>query len=101
MPDVRDAAAALATVDDPEVGVDVVALGLVYGLDVTDGRVAVYLTLTTPACPMGRLLQREITEALRGRGFAEADVRLVWSPPWSPAMMDPDVRRTRFGAGSL
>lgn len=100
-PGVGDAVHALASVDDPEVGVDLVSLGLVYGIDVSEAGAYIDLTLTTPACPMGRLLCREAEAALRARGFATAEVRLVWSPLWSPSMMDSDVRRARFGARGL
>lgn len=94
----REAAEALSTVDDPEVGLDVVTLGLVYGLDVSpEGHVQATLTLTTPACPMGGMIRREVVEALRARGFSHADVEVVWSPPWSPAMVDLEARRALFG----
>ena len=94
----RDVVEALRGVDDPEVGLDVVALGLVYDLSVDDGAARVRLTMTTPACPMSHLIVREAASALGALpGVRGVDVALVWAPPWEPAMIDPEARRARFG----
>lgn len=76
---------ALREVIDPEVGLNVVDLGLVYGVDVSGGAVSVNLTMTTAACPLGEHLVRDAEARLRAiDGVGPVAVRLVWDPPWSP-----------------
>lgn len=86
---------ALKEVYDPEIGVNIVDLGLVYELDVKDGGVVdVTMTLTTPACPLGPYIESEVQSALVGNvpGVSDAKVNLVWSPPWDPSMMTEDAK---------
>jgi metal-sulfur cluster biosynthetic enzyme len=84
---------ALSEVIDPELGLDVVALGLVYGVDVDAGRVQVRVTMTTPACPLGEQIVRDAQERIAAcEGVAEAHVELVWEPPWSPSRMSPSAK---------
>lgn len=80
---------ALRQVLDPELHINIVDLGLVYSAEVSDGRVAVALTLTTPACPLGAQLVDGAESAVWREvpGVESVEVRLVWSPPWRPAMM--------------
>jgi metal-sulfur cluster biosynthetic enzyme len=90
--DVRDfARAALRGVVDPELGIDIVTLGLVYDIDVRDGTVLVDMTLTTPGCPVSEGLPsdaaRALDDALVPFGYT-AEVRIVWDPPWTPARLD-------------
>lgn len=89
---VRDA---LAAVLDPELGINIVDLGLVYGIEATAERIAVTMTMTTPACPLGELLAEEAARAIRSRvgPGPTIDVCLVWDPPWSPARMTAEARR--------
>lgn len=94
---------ALRGVDDPEVGMNVVDLGLVYRVEITPEQVRVEMSMTTPACPMGDLITRNARDAIGAilpKGM-DVDVQLVWDPPWSPAMMS-DSAREAFGwpAGS-
>lgn len=85
------ALAALRDVIDPEVGLNVVDLGLVYGLDVTGADVAVKLTMTTAACPLGEQLRAEAQERLRALpGVGAVTVDLVWEPAWSPDRLSPE-----------
>ena len=81
---------ALRGVYDPELYLDVVSLGLVYDVRAEDGTVVVEMTMTTPGCPASEVLpemaRTAITDALGGA--VEVDVRVVWDPPWSPAMID-------------
>lgn len=88
-----DVAEMLRYVIDPELGINIVDLGLVYGVRVKGGRVEVDLTMTTPACPLSSYITQQIEATLRPLPCVE-DVRveLVWSPRWSPAMMAPEVR---------
>ncbi|HET7776358.1 MAG TPA: metal-sulfur cluster assembly factor [Azospira sp.] len=88
--------AALKTVIDPEVGLNIVDLGLVYGIDVTDAGVVVRITMTSPACPMGDLVMDEAREALEPLvpPPLSLDLQLVWEPPWSPALMSPGAKGT-------
>jgi metal-sulfur cluster biosynthetic enzyme len=80
---------ALRTVNDPEVGMNVVDLGLVYGVDVADNRVHVRMTLTSAACPMGASMVEEAKDALARAlpASTEVEVELVWDPPWTPSLM--------------
>ena len=89
---------ALRSVDDPEVGMNIVDLGLVYRIDVAPERVRVELTMTTPACPMGDVVTdnaRKAVAAALPKDLA-VDVVLVWEPPWTPDRMSESARQT-FG----
>jgi len=84
---------ALKTVVDPELNVNVVDLGLVYSVQAEEDRVAVEMTLTSPACPMGPEILRNAVAALeKVEGVAKADVKLVMSPPWTPDRMSDEAR---------
>ena len=90
-----DILAALKTVIDPELGINIVDLGLVYHATRTANGIDIELTMTTPACPLGEMMSEEIKLVLRDR-FAEiTDVRvkIVWDPPWSPELMSEESRR--------
>ena len=91
---VRDATwEALGCVYDPELCLDVVSLGLVYDVRDEDGTIVVEMTLTTPGCPASESLPemaRAAVEAAVGSAASVA-LRVVWDPPWSPAMMHDDA----------
>ncbi len=92
--DERDVLAALRQVLDPELGINVVDLGLVYDVTIGPDRVDVALTMTSPACPLGDQLQRDAEEALRGAApGVDVRVRLVLDPPWHPALMSETAKR--------
>ncbi|HET9439736.1 MAG TPA: metal-sulfur cluster assembly factor [Longimicrobiales bacterium] len=80
---------ALREVIDPEVGLDIVTMGLVYDVEVDAGHAIITHTLTTPGCP----LERYITDAIRAVVYAQPGInqvttRLVWEPRWTPAVME-------------
>jgi metal-sulfur cluster biosynthetic enzyme len=85
----------LAGVIDPELGVNIVDLGLVYRLDVAADRVEVVLTMTSAACPLGAQLASEAEAAVRRHApeVRDVEVRLVLYPPWSPDLMSDAARR--------
>lgn len=76
----------LMTVYDPELGIDIINLGLVYGIDMdNEGNVLITMTLTSPGCPIGPMLEEMIRERLSELPFVkEAYVQLVWQPRWDP-----------------
>jgi metal-sulfur cluster biosynthetic enzyme len=84
---------ALKNVVDPEIGINVVDLGLVCNVDIEGSTVYIDMTLTSPGCPVGpqiiRGAQREVGAL---EGVEEVDVQLVWSPPWSPDMMSEEAK---------
>jgi metal-sulfur cluster biosynthetic enzyme len=95
---VRDA---LRKVVDPEVGIDIVELGLVYAIETTPGRVRVDMTMTTPSCPSGPQLRDEAAYSIKVAlpEAREIDVQLVWDPPWTPDRMSPAAKK-RLGWGN-
>lgn len=85
---------ALRGVFDPELGLDVVDLGLIYGVAVEGGAVRVDMTLTTRGCPLHEAMADWVREAVgRLDGVERVDVRLVWDPPWSPERLSEAARR--------
>jgi metal-sulfur cluster biosynthetic enzyme len=89
---------ALRGVEDPEAGMSIVDLGLVYGVQVQPGRVQVQMTMTSPACPAAPYLVDESVAAIRAIAPPGTDVQveLVWEPPWTPERMGAEAR-SRFG----
>lgn len=87
--------AALKTVLDPEVGVNVYDLGLIYGIEVAANRVTITMTMTSAACPMHNLLSqladKAVYEGLEGK--YEVEVNIVFEPAWTPDLMSEDARR--------
>ena len=83
----------LSTVEDPELGLDIVSLGLVYAIECEAGHAHVVYTLTSMGCPMGPMIEREIVEAVRWvEGVESVETELVFAPPWSPEKMSDDAR---------
>src|SRR3970282_1081937 len=89
---------ALRSVEDPEAGMSIVDLGLVYGITLEPCRVRVEMTMTSPACPVAPYLVDEAVAAIRALAPEGTDVQveLVWEPPWTPERMSAQAQ-SRFG----
>ncbi len=86
--------AALQTVYDPEIPVNIYELGLIYRLDIGErGDVAIEMSLTAPGCPVAGEMPGQVADAVAAvEGVGEVEVRLVWEPPWTPERMSEDAR---------
>jgi FeS assembly SUF system protein len=86
--------AALREIYDPEIPVNIYDLGLIYGVDISpDGHVMVTMTLTTPHCPVAESMPGEVELRVGAvPGVGDAEVNLVWDPPWDPAKMSDEAR---------
>lgn len=83
----------LRDVIDPELGVDIVSLGLVYDAEVVDGVARILMTTTTPACPLGAYLSDAVRRALLDLGHVtRVEVEVTHQPRWSPALMNDDAK---------
>ena len=93
-PDPDEIRHALRQVMDPEVGMNIVDLGLIYRIDCEPGKLYIEMTMTSPACPLADLILDNIDAALDPLLPPEVDIRveLVWDPPWTPAMMAGEAR---------
>ena len=90
----RDVVEALRRVYDPELGINIVDLGLVYGVEEEEGRVQVTMTLTTPGCPVGQSILDGVGYVLSSLpGVTDVAIRVVWDPPWNPGMIAQEIRR--------
>lgn len=84
---------ALKTVIDPELGIDIVSLGLIYDVRFENGEAEVDLTLTSPGCPLAPVIDKEVKEAVSGvEEVKNLRVELVWDPPWSKELISEEVR---------
>ena len=92
LPSHEELMAKLQTVNDPEINLSIVDLGLVYGVEMDDeGVVNVTMTLTSPGCPLGPVIRGEAYAKLKELpGVKDVDVQIVWSPPWDPRTMASD-----------
>jgi metal-sulfur cluster biosynthetic enzyme len=86
---------ALGTVNDPEIpGLSIVDLGLIYAVEVEGGKVAVRMTVTAPGCPMAQYMAQMAKKAIEEvDGVDEANVEVVFEPPWNPEMMSAEARK--------
>ncbi len=85
---------ALKSIYDPEIPVDIYELGLIYDVEISeDGDAIVTMTLTTPHCPVAESLPQEVELRVLGvPGIRDAEVKLVWDPPWDPSKMTDEAR---------
>lgn len=87
--------AALSQIDDPEMPINLVDLGLVYGVEVEEGRVRVRLTFTAMGCPATDMIMGDIRGRLLAEpGIEEVIIEVVWDPPWSSSRLSADGRQT-------
>jgi len=87
---------ALKVVIDPELGMNVVDLGLIYGVEIDEakGHVHVKMTLTTPGCPLYATINDQVHAAVKPLpGVNSVETELVWDPPWTPEMMSEEAKR--------
>jgi len=93
MPTKEDVVEALREVEDPELGMDIVELGLMYDVEVEGPKVKVIHSLTSMGCPAGPMIQESIHDAAaRVPGVDEVEVELTWEPPWTPDRMSDDAK---------
>jgi FeS assembly SUF system protein len=90
----EDVVNALREIVDPEIGINIVDLGLVYETDIDEqGRVAITMTLTAPGCPLSGYIGSAVETVVGDLpGVTDVDVDIVWSPPWNPSMMSEEAR---------
>ena len=93
MPSKEDVFEALRAVEDPELGMDIVELGLLYDVEVDGPKVKVIHTLTSMGCPVGPMIQENVDQVVRAMPEVEdVEVELTWDPPWSPEKMSDDAK---------
>ena len=89
---------ALKAVVDPEIGIDIVNLGLIYDVGVSDNNITVKMTLTGPGCPVGPMLQSQVYGIAAGMpGARNVQVDMVWTPPWDPRTMASEEAKDILG----
>jgi len=85
--------AALRSVKDPELNLNIMDLGLVYDVDLDDGNVHLRMTLTSPGCPAGPQIMNDIHKTIRPLpGVKDVDIEIVWEPYWTPEKIEPKIR---------
>jgi metal-sulfur cluster biosynthetic enzyme len=93
VPTKEDVFEALRAVEDPELGMDIVELGLLYDVEVDGPKVKVIHTLTSMGCPVGPMIQENVDQIVRAMPEVEdVEVELTWDPPWSPEKMSDDAK---------
>jgi len=85
----------LKQVDDPEIGINIVDLGLVYQVEIRPEEVYIQITMTSPACPLHGMIIRNMDKALRSSfpELGEMTIELVWEPAWSPSLMSETAKK--------
>ena len=79
---------------DPEIGISLVDLGLIYDVQVKNDKVHIKMTLTTPGCPMHAFMIKDVEQKVKQiKGIKEVKVELVWDPPWTPDRMSKEAKK--------
>ena len=93
MVDKEDVMKVLKNCYDPEIPINIVDLGLIYDVKVKGSKVGIKMTLTAPGCPMSGMIIEDIKQKIKKiKSVKEVDVKLVWSPPWSPKRMSASAK---------
>ena len=93
MPTKEEVVEALHAVEDPELGMDIVELGLLYDVEVEGPKVKVIHSLTSMGCPAGPMIQEDIVNVASAvEGVEEVEIELTWEPPWTPDRMSDDAK---------
>jgi metal-sulfur cluster biosynthetic enzyme len=93
VPSKEEVVEALREVEDPELGMDIVELGLFYDAEIEGSKVKVTHTLTSMGCPVGPMIMEDIDRVVRQiPGVDDVDVELTWDPPWTPDRMSDDAK---------
>jgi len=93
MPTKDEVVEALRQVEDPELGMDIVELGLLYDVEVEGDKVTIKYSLTSIGCPAGPMIEEDIDRVARGvPGVGDVDKELTWDPPWTPDRMSDDAK---------
>jgi metal-sulfur cluster biosynthetic enzyme len=93
MPSREEVIDALRVVEDPELGMDIVELGLLYDVEVEGPKVHMTYSLTSMGCPVGPMIEQQMREVVEGlEGVEDVDAELTWEPPWSPEKMSDDAK---------
>ena len=84
----------LKEVIDPELGVDIVNLGLIYSVEIDDSDIRILMTMTTPSCPMHAYLTKQTEDIVKQLyPWINVEIKLVWDPPWDANMMSDEAKR--------
>jgi metal-sulfur cluster biosynthetic enzyme len=79
---------------DPELGISLVDLGLIYDVQVKNDKVIIKMTLTTPGCPMHSIMVNDVEKKVKNiKGVKNVKIELVWDPPWTPDRMSKELRK--------
>ncbi len=93
MPTKEQVVDALRVVEDPELGMDIVELGLLYDVEVENSKVKAIYSLTSIGCPVGPMIEQQIKETIEDmEDVSEVETELTWDPPWSPERMSDDAK---------
>ena len=93
MPSREEVIDALRAVEDPELGMDIVELGLLYDVEVEGPKVHMTYSLTSMGCPVGPMIEQQMLEVVEGlEGVDDVKAELTWEPPWSPEKMSDDAK---------
>jgi metal-sulfur cluster biosynthetic enzyme len=93
MPSREEVIDALRVVEDPELGMDIVELGLLYDVEVEGPKVHMTYSLTSMGCPVGPMIEQQMVEVVEGLdGVDDVKAELTWEPPWSPEKMSDDAK---------
>lgn len=89
---------AIKKVEDPEIGLPIYDMGLIYGVKVDGEKAKITMTLTTEHCPLSQMIVDDVGKAVgKVKGIKEAKVKITFDPPWSPEMMPEETRKKLFG----